>query len=55
MKFSEVLKALNGASAFELYRMRAAIDRVFGAGGKLRVIGLFMAAGPRIPKHQTSQ
>ena len=28
MNFSEVLKALNGASAFELYRMRAAIDRV---------------------------
>jgi hypothetical protein len=28
MNFSEVLKALNSASAFELYRMRAAIDRV---------------------------
>ncbi|MDO8789321.1 MAG: hypothetical protein Q7J42_14715 [Sulfuritalea sp.] len=28
MNFSDVLKALNGASAFELYRMRAAIDRV---------------------------
>ena len=28
MNFSEVLKALNGGSAFELYRMRAAIDRV---------------------------
>lgn len=28
MNFSDVLKALNSASAFELYRMRAAIDRV---------------------------
>ena len=27
MNFSDVLKALNQASAFELYRMRAAIDR----------------------------
>src|SRR5574337_439197 len=28
MNFSDVLKALNQASAFELYGMRAAIDRV---------------------------
>lgn len=28
MNFSDALKALNQASAFELYRMRAAIDRV---------------------------
>ncbi len=28
MNFSDVLKALNQASAFELYRMRAGIDRV---------------------------
>lgn len=28
MNFSDVLKVLNQASAFELYRMRAAIDRV---------------------------
>ncbi len=28
MNFTDVLKALNSASAFELYRMRAAIDRV---------------------------
>jgi len=28
MNFSEVLKALNAASVFELYRMRVAIDRV---------------------------
>lgn len=28
MNFSDVLKALNQASAFDLYRMRAAIDRV---------------------------
>lgn len=28
MNFSDVLKALSQASAFELYRMRAAIDRV---------------------------
>jgi hypothetical protein len=28
MNFSEVLKTLNSASAFELFRMRAAIDRV---------------------------
>lgn len=28
MNFSEVIKTLNNASAFDLYRMRAAIDRV---------------------------
>lgn len=28
MNFSDVLKSLNQASAFELFRMRAAIDRV---------------------------
>ena len=28
MIFSDVLRTLNQASAFELYRMRAAIDRV---------------------------
>jgi hypothetical protein len=28
MNFSEVLQAMNSASAFELFRMRAAIDRV---------------------------
>ena len=28
MNFTDVLKALSSASAFELYRMRAAIDRV---------------------------
>ena len=28
MNFSDVLNALNHASAFELFRMRAAIDRV---------------------------
>lgn len=28
MKFSDVINSLNQASAFELYRMRAAIDRV---------------------------
>jgi len=28
MNFSDVLKTLNGTSAFELYRRRAAIDRV---------------------------
>jgi hypothetical protein len=28
MNFSDVLKALNGTSALELYRMLAAIDRV---------------------------
>jgi hypothetical protein len=28
MNFSDVLKTLNQASSFELYRMRAAIDKV---------------------------
>jgi hypothetical protein len=28
VNFSEIIKTLNGASAFDLYRMRAAIDRV---------------------------
>lgn len=44
MNFSDILKALNEASAFELYRMRAAIDRVLedprwlaAVRGRLRV------------------
>ena len=28
MNFSDIIKSLNNASAFDLYRMRAAIDRV---------------------------
>ena len=44
MNFSEIIKSLNSASAFDLYRMRAAIDRVLdeprwlqSVQGRLRV------------------
>ena len=44
MNFSEIIKTLNSASAFDLYRMRAAIDRVLdeprwlqSVQGRLRV------------------
>ena len=33
MNFSETIANLNSASAFELYRLRAAIDRVLGQAG----------------------
>ena len=33
MNFSEIIATLNTASAFELYRLRAAIDRVLDQPG----------------------
>jgi hypothetical protein len=38
MNFSEVLKVLNSASAFDLYRMRAAIDRVLDQPGWMQAV-----------------
>lgn len=38
MNFSDVLKALNEASTFELFRMRAAIDVVLGEPARLQAI-----------------
>jgi len=38
MTFSDILKALNQASAFELHRMRAAIDRVLDDPRRLSAI-----------------
>jgi hypothetical protein len=48
MNFSEVLKALNQASAFELYRMRAAINRVLDEPRWLQAIQSRLQVGQTI-------
>ena len=45
MNFSEVIQSLNQASAFELYRMRAAIDRVLDEPRWLGAIQSRLAIG----------
>ena len=48
MNFSDVLKALNQASAFELYRMRAAINRVLDEPRWLQAIQARLQIGQTI-------
>jgi len=48
MNFSEVLKALNSASAFDLYRMRAAIDRVLDQPGWMQAVQSRLRVGQTI-------
>ncbi len=48
MNFSDVLKALNQASAFELYRMRAAIDTVLDEPRWLQAIRARLQLGQPI-------
>ena len=48
MNFSDVIKALNLASAFELYRMRAAIDRVIDDPKWLQAIQLRLQVGQEV-------
>lgn len=48
MNFSDVLKALNHASAFELYRMRAAINRVLDEPRWLQAIQARLQVGQAI-------
>lgn len=48
MNFSEVIKALNQASAFELYRMRAAINRVLDEPRWLQAIQARLQIGQAI-------
>jgi len=48
MNFSDVLKALNQASAFELYRMRAAINRVLDEPRWLQAIQSMLQVGQAI-------
>ena len=48
MNFSDVLKALNQASAFELYRMRAAINRVLDEPRWLQAIQSRLQVGQAI-------
>lgn len=48
MNFSDVLKALNQASAFELYRMRAAINRVLDEPRWLQAIQARLQIGQAI-------
>lgn len=48
MNFSDVIKTLNQASAFELYRMRAAIDRVLDEPRWLRAIQARLQIGQSV-------
>jgi hypothetical protein len=48
MNFSEVLKVLNSASAFDLYRMRAAIDRVLDQPGWMQAVQSRLRVGQTI-------
>ena len=53
MNFSDVLKSLNQASAFELYRMRAAINRVLDEPRWLRAIQSRLQVGQAIEYFDT--
>jgi hypothetical protein len=48
MNFSDVIKTLNQASAFDLYRMRAAIDRVLDDPKWLQAIQLRLQVGQEV-------
>lgn len=48
MNFSDVIKTLNQASAFELYRMRAAIDRVLDEPRWLQAIQARLQIGQSV-------
>ncbi len=49
MNFSDVIKTLNQASAFELYRMRAAIDRVLDEPRWLQAVQARLQVGQVVP------
>lgn len=48
MNFSDVIKTLNQASAFELYRMRAAIDRVLNEPHWLQAVQTRLRVGQSV-------
>lgn len=48
MNFSDILAALNRASAFELYRLRAAIDRVLDQPGWLDAVRAQIQVGQNV-------
>jgi len=48
MNFSDIIKSLNQASAFELYRMRAAIDRVIDDPKWLKAIQSRLQVGQEV-------
>lgn len=48
MNFSEIIANLNNASAFELYRLRAAIDRVLDQPGWMDAVRSRLRAGQAI-------
>jgi hypothetical protein len=48
MNFSDTVKTLNSASAFELYRLRAAIDRVLGEPRWLQAIQSRLKVGQEV-------
>ena len=53
MNFTDVLKSLNQASAFELYRMRAAINRVLDEPRLLQAIQSRLQVGQPIEYFDT--
>lgn len=53
MNFSDVIKTLNQASAFELYRMRAAIDRVLDEPRWLQAIQARLQIGQSVQYFDT--
>ena len=48
MNFSEIIKTLNSASAFDLYRMRAAIDRVLDEPRWLQSVQVRLKVGQEV-------
>ena len=48
MNFSEIIKSLNSASAFDLYRMRAAIDRVLDEPRWMRSVQVRVKVGQEV-------
>ena len=48
MNFSEVIKTLNNASAFDLYRMRAAIDRVLDEPRWMHAVQVRLKVGQEV-------
>jgi hypothetical protein len=53
MNFSDVIKTLNQASAFELYRMRAAIDRVLDEPRWLQAVQARLKVGQAVQYFDT--
>jgi hypothetical protein len=55
MNFSEVINTLNNASAFDLYRMRAAIDRVLDEPRWMQSVQVRLKVGQEVQYFQCTQ